>query len=143
MTKNRVSVHFDIHTETARELKELAAADKTTQTATLERLIRDTYYQQTVDPNVLLVRLDRQNKRLDVIQKQLDTLGGVFLSSLSYVLAGLPELRKTGDAAQTAFRSGEFFKGKVIQTYLTKLKKTPLTFLQSIWGDPGVEEDIR
>lgn len=143
MTKDRVSTHFDMHKMSVEELKKLAIDKGISQTAMLERLIRDAHGQSVVDQNILLARLDRQDELLDVISRQLDALGGVYVASLNYIFAGLPELKKESEEAKEAIKYGANMTEKVVETCRSKLRQTSLSFLRMIWGDPGVKESIK
>lgn len=164
MTKDRVSAHFDVHKVCIEELKKLAADEGISQTAMLERLVREAYDQTIVDPNILLVRLDRQDKAIERLQQQLDTLGQVHIASLKYIFYRFNLLTKKSSEIQNVlkpeaeepqtlearkqekarkvketqdlFTEGAEETAKVLKTCRETFSKQGLSFMQSVWIDP-------
>lgn len=170
MTKDRVSAHFDVHKVCIEELKKLAADEGISQTAMLESLVREAYDETIVDPNILLVRLDRQDKAIKRLYQQLDTLGQVCIASLKYTFYEFNLLKKKSNEIQKMLEEEEpmetldvkdaemekarkaketrklFEKSadeteRVLKTCRETLSQQGLSFMQWVWGDPDVLEE--
>lgn len=165
MTKDRVSAHFDVHKVCIEELKKLAADEGISKTAMLERLIREAYDQTIVDPNILLVRFERQDKAIEQVKQQLDTLGQVYITSLKYLFyktnvitkkigelqrsletnepqkTGIEEKAQKAKGTQKLFEDSAEETAKVLKTCRETYLRQGLSFMRSVWGDTDAEEE--
>ncbi|CAM4259683.1 hypothetical protein [Treponema peruense] len=128
-----------------KHLRELAEEKGISKTQVLENAL-DLYYSQDVMPeHIVLGRMTQVQQKLELMDRKLETLAGIFYSIMPYIIGVLPPLPKNevnakGEKYNPALDKGNDVFNKLVINYRKQMQAHKISFMQNVWAD--MQEEI-
>lgn len=133
--KGFVRKDYNFPIEICKKIEELAEEKGVSNTEAVIDAVLFKYNADIVDEHILLGRMTQLQKKLDHIDKKVETISNLICFAAPYLLALHPKLPKDKTEANLQLlESSKIFKD-IVDSYRNWLKSEKISFMQSIFGD--------
>lgn len=127
------------------QLKELAKEKHISETQVIENAFQHYYLEEVMPEHILLGRMTQVQQKLELMDRKLETLAGIFYSIMPYFIGVLPPLPKNevnanGEKYNPALDKGNDVFSKLVINYRKQMQTHKISFMQNVWAD--MQEEI-
>lgn len=127
-----------------KQLNEIAEEQGLPKTKIIENAF-SLYYKQDVMPeHIVLGRMTQMQQQLELMDRKLETLAGIFYTTMPYIIGVLPNAEtktdEKGKKYNPALEKGADVFGKLIINYRKQMQANKIGFMQKVWAD--MQEEI-
>lgn len=133
--KNTVNKKYNFPEEICVMIEQLASETGVTNTEAVINSITFKYNSELIDEHIILGRITQLQKKLDQIDKKLETFTSLIYYIIPYFLAVHPELPKDKDESRIQLKKAAYQMSNMVKNYRKLLKTEKISFIQSVFGD--------
>lgn len=136
---------FNFTTTMIDQLSELAKEKGISETQVMENAFQLYYSQDVMPEHIVLGRMTQVQQKLELMDRKLETLAGIFYSIMPYFIGVLPPLPKNevnsnGEKYNPALDKGNDVFSKLVINYRKQMQTHKISFMQNVWAD--MQEEI-
>ena len=133
--KNSVRKVYNLPEHVCEKIEEMANESGVTNTDAVINAILFKYNNEVTDEHILLGRMTQIQKKLDYLDKKIETFSSLIYYLIPYFLAVHPDLPRDKQESATQLNKATQKMKNMVINFRKYLKSEKISFVQSVFGD--------
>lgn len=133
--KNFVRKVYNLPDHICQKIEEMASESGVTNTDAVINAILFKYNNEVTDEHILLGRMTQMQKKMDYLDKKVETFTSLIYYLIPYFLAVQPDLPKDRQESAIQLDKATQKMKNIVMNFRKYLKTEKISFVQSVFGD--------